>query len=207
MLFILCIVPGCRRKSRRVTSVLDNNVHSSVCPTASGENAFDEDIEEFVLADKNELNPFASDIDSENNSGEDFESNDNEEDIIVQEQKNAGKTIYYGFNEYKITPEQTACMDYNVKQMKLALKNDAHTIFIVEGHACRSAGSDSYNMSISNRRGSECVKYLVKNNIPKASLKLVGRGSEMPLVLTGNAQAQAPNRRVEIFPISLHKTV
>ena len=207
MLFILCIVPGCKRKSKRAGSGTDNINHSSVGATAQGDNAFDEDIEEFVLADKNELNPFASDADSESASGEDFENNDNEEDIIVQEQKNAAKTIYYGFNEYKIAPEQVAGMDYNVKQMKLALKNDPHTLFIVEGHACRSAGSDSYNMSLSNRRGSECIKYLVKNNIPKTSLKLVGRGSEMPIVLTGNAQAQAPNRRVEIFPISLHKTV
>ena len=93
------------------------------------------------------------------------------------------------------------------REIKLALKKDKNTQFVVEGHACHSAGSKKYNLALSDRRAAEYGKQLVKVGVPKEALFLVGRGEEMPIVFVGNAQEQAPNRRVEVYPIFQHKTV
>jgi len=206
------LVPGCKKKARRKS--LESTTNSPVAKTTgkgdqSGKQEFfDEEIDDFVLSEKDEKNPFVEPVVSVGDSDtEDFEFEDEEETASLPEQKKGLKTVYYAFNQYKLTPDQKAGLELNVQEVKNSLKNDPSTQFVVEGHACRSAGSDSYNLALSNRRGAEYIHYLVQNNIPKKSLKLVGRGSEMPIVPTGNAEEQAPNRRVELYPTSPHKIV
>ena len=211
LLMLLCIMPGCKKKSSRKT--LKSESHSSVKPTTENQDQalFDEDIDDFVLNEKNEKNPFSepmTDLENENREeSDDFDFEEEEEIVSLNEQKNGLKTTYYAFNQYKLTPDQKAGLDLNIKQIKTTLASDPSCQFIVEGHACNSAGSDSYNLALSNHRGTEYKNYLVQNNIPKKSLKVVGRGSEMRIVPTGNAEEQAPNRRVEIYTTSQHKTV
>ena len=210
LLMLLCIMPGCKKKTSR--KGLKSESYSSVQPTTENldQTLFDEEIDDFILHEKKEKNPFSEPIieteDESFEESDDFEFEE-EEPVSLNEQKNGLKTTYYAFNQYKLTPDQKAGLELNVKQIKSSLASNPSCQFIVEGHACNSAGSDSYNLALSNRRGAEYKKYLVENNIPAEALKMVGRGSEMAIVPTGNQEEQAPNRRVEIYTISQHKTV
>ncbi len=210
LLMLLCIMPGCKKKISR--KGLKPESHSSVQPVTQNldQALFDEDIEDFILDEKNEKNPFSEPlIETENEyleESDDFEFEE-EEPVSLNEQKNKLKTTYYAFNQYSLAPDQKAGLELNIKQIKSSLSSNPSCQFIIEGHACSSAGSDSYNLALSNRRGAAYKKYLVENNIPAEALKMVGRGSEMPIVPMGNQEEQAPNRRVEIYSTSQHKTV
>ncbi len=210
LLMLLCIMPGCKKKSSRKT--LKSESHSSSNATTANQDhaIFDENIDDFMLHEKNDKNPFSepmTDLEAERaEESDDFEFEE-EEIVSLNEQKNGLKTTYYAFNQYKLTPDQKAGLDLNVKQIKTALSSDPSCQFIVEGHACNSAGSNSYNLALSNHRGTEYKNHLVQNNVPAKALKVVGRGAEMLIVPTGSAEEQAPNRRVEVYATSPHKTV
>lgn len=115
-----------------------------------------------------------------------------------QDQKAEFETVYFDFDQYKIKPEQKAALERNVVKIKQAVAAD-NTYIVVEGHACKSAGTPRYNTMLSERRAQEVKKVLVKHGIPAEKIKTVGRGSEMCKVPTGTREQQAPNRRVEFY--------
>lgn len=119
-------------------------------------------------------------------------------DIHQDSSKYGLKTVFYDFGQKNATkPEQKAALANNLKVIKdLANKNYA---FSIEGHACSSAGSESYNMLLSEDRA-QCVKnYLAKNGIAKDRVRTVGWGWQRPRVPHGTKEQQSPNRRVEIY--------
>lgn len=115
-----------------------------------------------------------------------------------QDQRAEFEPIYFDFDQYKIKPEQKSALERNAAKIKQALTQD--TIYVVvEGHACNSAGTPRYNVMLSERRAKEVKKVLVKQGIAPDKIKVVGRGSEMCKVQSGNREQQAPNRRVEFY--------
>lgn len=115
-----------------------------------------------------------------------------------QDQRTEFEPIYFEFDQYKIKPEQKSALERNVVKIQQALASE-NTYVVVEGHACKSAGTPRYNIMLSERRAEEVKKVLVKNGVSVDKIKVVGRGSEMCKVPSGNREQQAPNRRVEFY--------
>lgn len=105
------------------------------------------------------------------------------------------KTVYFDFDQFKIRPDQKAVLKHDAAIIK-KLTQQGHTI-IIEGHACNSAGSEPYNLQLSEKRADAVKKHLVKQGVPAKSIKIVGRGFEMCIVSVGTREQQEPNRRVE----------
>ena len=74
-------------------------------------------------------------------------------------------------------------------------------IIVTEGHACDSAGSAVYNMTLSQHRAEFIAKKFTDAGIDKANIKIAARGQEMPVHKGGNKHQQAVNRRVEVYAI------
>lgn len=201
---LILTAPACVRKKRSyitdqsaqepVQANLENSANDNVL------NDSDEDIGAFVLDE--DKNPFTSEA---LNASQDEEltltSAEPVSGDIQADSANYGlKRIYFDFDQYEIRPDQQATVDNNLKIVKNLL-NKGYKI-VIEGHACDSAGSDSYNLMLSEDRAKSIANYFEKNGVDTSKISLVGRGSMMKVVPFGNREQQAPNRRVEIYAYS-----
>lgn len=119
---------------------------------------------------------------------------------MEQAQQHGFKTAYFGFDDYAVRPDQKMMLDYNLKKISEATKKGS--TIVIEGHACRFAGSAVYNMMLSEKRAEAVAQYLVGQGVPREKIKVVGRGYEMCMVPEGDMEQQAPNRRVEFYVLS-----
>jgi len=121
---------------------------------------------------------------------------------LVRDEKNSQgfNRIFFDFDSHAIRNDQKNTLVKNTWIAKKALKNSGY--LVVEGHACRSAGSSVYNMMLSEKRAQIVASNLTHHGVPAERIKIVGRGYEMPLVQNGNRKEQAPNRRVEMYMVS-----
>jgi len=84
--------------------------------------------------------------------------------------------------------------------MKLGLLMDRNPGLYcwIEGHT-DLIGSDSYNLELSKRRAAAVKSYLVESlRMEEDKIIPRGFGRTRPIIMEGDADAQAPNRRVEI---------
>ncbi|MFU8894089.1 MAG: OmpA family protein [Luteolibacter sp.] len=84
--------------------------------------------------------------------------------------------------------------------MKLGLLIDRNPDLYcwIEGHT-DLIGGDSYNLELSKRRAAAVKTYLVQSlRMDEGKIIPRGFGRTRPIILEGDAEAQAPNRRVEI---------
>lgn len=208
LVILLSLVPACKQKKANIgkTSDLESVNNRSLNSTSKDtckDKCFDDDLEAFVLEEDN--NPFQKPVVKADESSEELEFLEDEDsmnlpvDQKTETSKQGFKTVYYKFNQYDLNSDQESSMSNNIQHIKTVQKNDPKSKILVEGHACNSAGSDSYNLMLSAHRAQEAANYLVKKGIDKKSIKVVGRGSEMPIVQNGDKDQQAPNRRVELF--------
>jgi len=69
---------------------------------------------------------------------------------------------------------------------------------VIVGHT-DNTGSPDYNVRLSARRAEAVKEWLVKRyGMAANKLDTMGRGSQELLVVSGNVDEQAPNRRVEV---------
>jgi outer membrane protein OmpA-like peptidoglycan-associated protein len=68
---------------------------------------------------------------------------------------------------------------------------------VVEGYT-DSRGSQSTNMSLSQRRADSVRGYLVSHGVPNETIVAYGRGPDRPIAENNTAEGRANNRRVEI---------
>jgi outer membrane protein OmpA-like peptidoglycan-associated protein len=124
--------------------------------------------------------------------------------IETAHQENGLKTIYFGFNKYGIAKDQLSIVESDAQLVKELLKDiDDSSLIMIEGHACHSAGSRSYNVALSEKRAKYIKDLFTTHGVNPNRLKIVGRGQEIPAVVAGNTvtgsrDEQWPNRRVEI---------
>jgi outer membrane protein OmpA-like peptidoglycan-associated protein len=85
----------------------------------------------------------------------------------------------------------------NVSQLAAFLQQNADRKVIVEGYT-DSTGSDSYNVSLSERRASSVRMALVKMGVDPARIVSQGYGKEYPVADNSSASGRAMNRRVEV---------
>lgn len=154
-----------------------------------------------------------SDIQDDILDGEEYPEDDTDEDYtwIEPTVEHHIETVYFDFDKADIKENQKAILAANAEKLKSALDEAAEaglsSTIVVEGHACDSAGTKEYNLALSNNRANKVAKQLTAAGIDAKSLKVVGRGVEMPAVVngkavTGSREEQWLNRRVEFHVIN-----
>ncbi len=71
------------------------------------------------------------------------------------------------------------------------------TVILVEGHT-DSAGSEEYNMSLSERRAQSVADYLIAHGVDASRFTVKWYGESQPRADNSTAEGKAKNRRVEL---------
>jgi outer membrane protein OmpA-like peptidoglycan-associated protein len=194
----LAFLAGCGKdKKKKDTKRGKQEVFTQVdIPTTDGDTfLFDDLNSEFSKLDDN--------IDTSAVSADDFKWLEAEEVL----QNEPFDVVLFDFDKSSIRPDQEPLVKHNIALAKELLEEaDAEVSFAVEGHACSSAGSAAYNLALSEKRAKVERDRFVAAGIPKERIKIVARGSEMPVTvngapLTGDRATQARNRRDEVHAI------
>lgn len=192
LLSLLVVVAGCGKKNKKAVVKSNDEISKNIDIPVAGDAAsfFDEDLGEYTLAEEQGL---GNKVDS------DFTFEDAD--------KQGYKTVYFDFNNYSLRQDQEENVAFDMARIKQSL-TDAQAkgvtpVVIVEGHACHSAGSATYNLALSEKRAKVLSDRLVAEGIALESIKIVGRGKELPAMVdgkpcTGDREQQWPNRRDEV---------
>ncbi|WP_292010622.1 OmpA family protein [Chryseobacterium sp.] len=90
----------------------------------------------------------------------------------------------------------TATAKSNLDKLAEVLINNPDTNINIYGHT-DSKGSDSYNLSLSERRAGSVKSYLSAKGIASSRLFAKGEGESMPVATNETEEGRAKNRRVE----------
>jgi outer membrane protein OmpA-like peptidoglycan-associated protein/tetratricopeptide (TPR) repeat protein len=118
-------------------------------------------------------------------------------DVIVTEKEVILKEINFEYNKANITAEGAFELDKLVQVMK---QNES-IVIMVKAHT-DNRGSDTYNMSLSDRRAKSTVQYVISKGIDKARISGKGYGESEPKVDCKEActeEEHAQNRRSEFL--------
>ncbi|MFO7675667.1 MAG: carboxypeptidase regulatory-like domain-containing protein [bacterium] len=106
--------------------------------------------------------------------------------------------IYFDYDKSTIKPESRPALE---DAARILTENPSIRVEI-QGHT-DSDGSESYNLSLSDRRAAAVVSYLVHNlRIDASRLMSRGYGESNPVATNSTAEGKALNRRVEFYIIS-----
>jgi outer membrane protein OmpA-like peptidoglycan-associated protein/tetratricopeptide (TPR) repeat protein len=117
-------------------------------------------------------------------------------DVIVTPTEIVLKPIYFEFDKSNITQEGAFELDKLVQVMK---NNDKLVIF-AKSHTDRR-GSDSYNLTLSERRAQATVQYVISKGIPAERISGKGFGETEPKVACDKCteEEHSQNRRSEFL--------
>lgn len=102
--------------------------------------------------------------------------------------------LYFPFDAAALTDTAKAA----IAELASYLKSAGNAVININGHADR-AGSDDYNMSLSERRAKLVEEALLQAGVPKSQLNYFAFGESDPEQPTDDGQREPLNRRVEIF--------
>ena len=168
---------------------------------------FDQDSDEFVLLTPDEEETAAGDVGVVQEHDAGIKADEFAWVDAAGEQDQEYGVINFGFDEARMHRDQKNKLSRNITKAQELLKetkeNDAQPTIVLEGHACSSAGSKTYNIGLSEKRAKEVADCFTKVGV---SVKIVGRGSEVPVIVDdkpvgGDREQQAPNRRVEMHVV------
>jgi outer membrane protein OmpA-like peptidoglycan-associated protein len=179
LLLTAALLPGCKKKVKEEKKD-EKSVNMPLASAGTQKGFFDEDINGFVM---------------EEDTGA-----KKDESVLASADTKQFKTVHFEFDKYDIGHDQEPVVEADAQEALKVAREDQKTI-VIEGHACHSAGSKAYNLLLSEHRAQEVAKHLRDAGVPDEQIKAVGRGTEMPVVMGGSREEQAPNRRVEIFPL------
>jgi outer membrane protein OmpA-like peptidoglycan-associated protein len=91
----------------------------------------------------------------------------------------------------------TSPAQQNLATLASSLDKYPNTDIIIVGHT-DSNGSDSYNLSLSERRANAAVGYLVSRGVARSRLRAAGRGETEPVAANDTDAGRQKNRRVEV---------
>ncbi len=210
-LILLISLAGCKDKKQKKSHKADTKA-AIMLPKADGRSASEIGNNDILSFFDDTVDGYAFDNDdieiavADDKAGA-WVSEDNKGAISWIEsayEKNGLQTVYFGFNKYGVTKDQRAIVEADAKAVKEILKSfDADSAIVIEGHACSSAGTPSYNVQLSEKRADYVANLLKMHGVDARRIKVVGRGQEMPAILNGkpvngSREEQWPNRRVEI---------
>ena len=215
LLALLIVVPGCKKKGATNTKKKPSDVHSQVDMPVSGSH-------EFEVADESVRSFFddGADIDdlqdefvalAPQDAGMAVDAQHDKHDFAwVQEGDANAQPVLFDFDKYSVRADQAPVVEKDLAYAQKALTSEsvdgAQPVVVIEGHACHSAGSDVYNLALSEKRAKVIADRFVGAGVSRENIKVVGRGNHVPAVIngkevTGDRAQQAPNRRVEVHAI------
>ncbi|MCK4518031.1 OmpA family protein [Candidatus Babeliales bacterium] len=207
---------GCGKKADKedikiVQNVVDEDQLKAIqpeIPLYEEEKFFDsESVENFAFVDEEEdLDLIKEEAVPEQVASAESEDWSAEEDLSLawedsEIEEVEFKTVNFELNKNSISKDQKELVAHNLKAAKEAV--DSGKDVIVAGHCC-PLGSASFNMSLSEKRAKAVRDEMVKEGIPADHVKVLGCGSESPIVLSDASERGtkikelAPNRRAEI---------
>lgn len=89
----------------------------------------------------------------------------------------------------------------NIANLAASMKNNPQTDIMVIGHT-DDKGSDSYNLSLSERRAQAVKDFAVASGVSASRLRIVGKGESEPIADNTTEAGRAQNRRVEIVIVA-----
>lgn len=221
LITLLAATPGCRKKTtKKPTTTETVAVKKDTAPLKPQKESIflNEEIDKFALKEEEKVEEKTPVVEEpvEKDSFAPENIKDNKETVTLFEEEEASdraleakrnidqrksgiKTVYFDFDKFAIRKDQMDVLNRDLDIIK-KMVSEGKTV-VVEGHACRSAGSDAYNMILSEKRANSVVNWLVKNGVNRKSLKAVGRGYELCVVAEGSREEQAPNRRAEFYAL------
>ena len=102
--------------------------------------------------------------------------------------------ILFGFDQYDLGPEAAPVL----ARAAAYLKENPEVRVLLRGHT-DSQGTDEYNITLGSRRAQSVRDALIKLGVEGTRLETVSFGRAMPIIIEASVEAQAPNRRVELF--------
>lgn len=188
--------------------ILEDDLLTPLNPKESIFDDFDSNLIEFTVEESNLLKNNLDDKKIEE------DKNIEDQDIFYKEDSfNKDKTnknekrlnhfgrILFNFDIFKsITKNEMSVYKDIIKRIKNYAKENNNKIIevILKGHACDSAGSEEYNLQLSDKRAKTIEKMLMKEEILNINISSHGCGCSEKLV-DGNREEQAVNRRVEVY--------
>lgn len=100
--------------------------------------------------------------------------------------------VNFAFN----SSDLTAVAKTNLDKLSQVLTNNPDTNINIYGYT-DSVGSDSYNLSLSERRASSVKSYLLSKGITSNRMFAKGEGESSPVATNDTDEGRAKNRRVE----------
>ena len=101
--------------------------------------------------------------------------------------------ILFPFNSTDIAPAGRG----NLQQLAQSLSKYPGTTVLIVGHT-DNVGSDSYNMTLSQRRADAAASFLSAQGVSRSRVRIEGRGETEPIASNANETGRGQNRRVEI---------
>ncbi len=103
--------------------------------------------------------------------------------------------IYFGVDQYNITPDQLGIVAQDARILKNRLSLGSKVK--IEGH-CDATGTDEYNYALGLRRAKSAKDALQSNGLNPNQMLLVSMGESSPECTTSTSpECYAKNRRVE----------
>lgn len=102
--------------------------------------------------------------------------------------------VYFGFDEYAITPDA----EIKLAALALYLKENLDQSLKIEGH-CDERGTVEYNLALGEKRALSVMNFLVNLGVDGSRITTTSMGEEMPAVAGNDPYAWSQNRRVEFI--------
>jgi len=90
-----------------------------------------------------------------------------------------------------------AAAKQNLASLAASLEKYPGTDLLIVGHT-DAQGSDSYNMTLSEKRAASAASYLVSQGVARTRLRSTGRGESEPVASNDTETDRQKNRRVEV---------
>ncbi len=118
-------------------------------------------------------------------------------DVVITETEVILNPIFFEYNKSNITQEGAFELDKLVQVMK----NNDKMVVLAKSHT-DSRGTDSYNLTLSDKRAKSTVQYIISKGIAASRISGVGKGELEPKVDCGETCTEeqfAQNRRSEFL--------
>ena len=109
---------------------------------------------------------------------------------VAQELAEIGDTVFFGFDEYSLTPEDRVIIE---RQATLLMRSPSLSVRI-DGHT-DERGTREYNLALGDRRSNSVKDYLVALGVDPSRIATVSYGEERPAMAGSDEAAWAQNRR------------
>jgi peptidoglycan-associated lipoprotein len=109
---------------------------------------------------------------------------------IAQELAEIGNTVFFGFDEYSLRPEDRVIIE---RQAALLMRSPSLSVRI-DGHT-DERGTREYNLALGDRRSNSVKDYLIALGVDPSRIATVSYGEERPAAFGSDEGAWAQNRR------------